>query len=98
VGWYAYDETTGDYVRSGGHWITVVGYRGDDLLIHDPSPSAGVERWTQRITLTEIEDGRLTGQQRNLPRSAEGCYQVGGEMRAGRSTCVLDGVVILTLE
>jgi hypothetical protein len=99
VGWYSYDEESGDYVRSGGHWVTVVGYDHDDLLIHDPSPAAGAGFRTQRVTLEELTEGRLSGQQRNLPRSAKGYYEAGGEMAvASGKTCILDGVVLLTLE
>jgi len=98
VGWYKYDEESGDYERKGGHWVTVVGYVGDDLLIHDPAPSAGTTFRTQRISLEELTEGRLTGNQRNLPRSAEGYYELGGEMAKGSSTCILDGAVFLTLE
>ncbi|MEO8380328.1 MAG: hypothetical protein ABI779_11745 [Acidobacteriota bacterium] len=99
VGWYAYDEENDAYVRKGGHWVTVVGYDHDDLLIHDPSPSAGPSFRTQRITLDELAEGTLTGNQRNLPRAAEGYYEVGGEMAVGAGwTCILDGVVLLTLE
>lgn len=99
VGWYTYDEDSGDYERIGGHWVTVVGYEHDDLLIHDPAPSAGSGFRTQKITLEELTDGRLTGNQRGLPRSAEGYYEVGGEMAVGSGkTCILDGAVVLTLE
>ena len=99
VGWYIYDEDSGHYTRRGGHWVTVVGYVDDDLLIHDPSPAAGSRMWTQRITLTEITEGELTGNQENLPRPAEGYYEVGGDMRVAKGfTCILDGAVMLTLE
>lgn len=99
VGWYVYDEESEEYERVGGHWVTVVGYDHDDLLIHDPSPSAGSGFRTQRISLEELTEGRLTGNQRNLPRSAKGYYEVGGEMAvASGKTCILDGVVLLTLE
>jgi hypothetical protein len=98
VGWYRYDEESGNYARSGGHWVTVVGYDGDDLLIHDPSPRAGTGFSTQRITLEAIEEGQLTGRQANLPRSAEGYFIVGGEMKVSKSvTCILDGAVVMTL-
>ncbi|HEX3068333.1 MAG TPA: hypothetical protein VHX14_07140 [Thermoanaerobaculia bacterium] len=98
VGWYRYDEDSGNYVRSGGHWVTVVGYDGDDLLIHDPSPRAGAGFSTQRITLEAIEDGRLTGRQANLPRSAKGYFIVGGEMKVSKNvTCILDGAVVMQL-
>jgi hypothetical protein len=99
VGWYRYDEDSGNYARNGGHWVTVVGYTEDELLIHDPSPSAGTGFRTHAITLDELTEGRLTGNQRNLPRSAEGYYEVGGEMAVPPGwTCILDGAVVLTLE
>ncbi|HEX8151477.1 MAG TPA: hypothetical protein VF698_00065, partial [Thermoanaerobaculia bacterium] len=79
VGWYTYDEDSGDYLRTGGHWVTVVGYIGDDLLIHDPSPLAGSTFRTQQISLEELTEGRLTGKQANLPRDAAGYYEVGGQ-------------------
>jgi hypothetical protein len=98
VGWYRYDEESGNYARKGGHWVTVVGYDGDDLLIHDPSPRAGTGFSTQRITLEAIEEGQLTGRQANLPRSAEGYFIVGGEMKVSKNvTCILDGAVVMTL-
>ena len=78
--------------------MTVVGYDGDDLLIHDPSPAAGSGFRTQRISLEELSEGRLTGKQKNLPRPAAGYYEVGGEMAAGGKTCLLDGAVFLRLE
>jgi hypothetical protein len=99
VGWYTYDEESGEYERYGGHWVTVVGYDQDDLLIHDPSPSAGSGFRTQTISLEELTEGRLTGNQLGLPRSAEGFYEVGGEMAVPNGkTCILDGAVVLTLE
>jgi hypothetical protein len=99
VGWYIYDEESGEYERRGGHWVTVVGFVGDDLLIHDPSPGTGAKKWTQRIFFTEIEEGTLTGNQPNLPRDAAGYLEVGGEMRVGRGyTCIVDGVVSMTME
>jgi hypothetical protein len=99
VGWYKYDDESDEYLRKGGHWVTVVGYDGDHLLIHDPSPSAGSGIRTQRISLDELASGTLTGDYQNLPRSAEGYFEVGGEMAIARGwTCILDGAVFLTLE
>lgn len=98
VGWYRFDEEASEYERRGGHWVTVVGYDGDDLLIHDPSPATGDEFWTQRVSLTALTGGQLTGQQANLPRDAAGYYEVTGEMKKGSSTCILDGAVLMTLE
>lgn len=45
IGWYAYDPMTETYERTGGHWVTLVGYgmdrkrqeNPDILIIHDPA-------------------------------------------------------------
>ncbi|MEW5733482.1 MAG: hypothetical protein AB1921_01435 [Thermodesulfobacteriota bacterium] len=45
LGWYKRDEKTGEYLRIGGHWVTLVGYGLNEkgardpmsLLIHDPA-------------------------------------------------------------
>jgi hypothetical protein len=52
------------------------------------------------LSLEELTEGRLTGgRQANLPRSAAGYYEVGGEMAVGSGkTCILDGAVFLRLE
>ena len=79
--------------------MTVVGYAGDDLLMHDPSPSAGSAFRTQRVSFEELTEGRLTGKQKNLPRDAAGYYEVGGGMAVAKGyTCILDGAVFLRLE
>jgi hypothetical protein len=98
VGWYKWDEEDDSYLRNGGHWVTVVGYDGDDLLIHDPSPSAGNGFRTQRVSFEELEGGTLTGPHPNLPHEAAGYYELGGEMATGSYTCILDGAVFLRLE
>ena len=99
VGWYTHDAESDEYARDGGHWVTAVGYRGDTLLVHDPSPRAGAEAWTQDVTVGTIASGELTGDNKGLPQPAAGYLRLGGEMSLPEraDTCILDGVVLLVL-
>lgn len=95
VGWYRYDEDDDTYERVSGHWVTVVGYGGDDLLIHDPATPAGR---TERATVTPLESGSLVGHEANLPRPAEDYYELGGSLAREKWVAVLDGAVFLLLD
>ncbi|UQN09369.1 C39 family peptidase [Deinococcus sp. QL22] len=95
VGWYRYDENDDTYERSSGHWVTVVGYGGDDLLIHDPATSVGR---TERATVTPLASGSLVGQEANLPRAAEEYYELGGSLARENWVAILDGAVFLLLD
>ncbi|MFB9993237.1 hypothetical protein ACFFLM_14790 [Deinococcus oregonensis] len=95
VGWYRYDADDDSYERVGGHWVTVVGYAGDDLSIHDPGTPAGR---TERVTVTSLESGSLIGKEANLPRAAEDYYELGGQLVRGKWVALLDGAVFLLLD
>ncbi|WP_407571470.1 hypothetical protein [Deinococcus altitudinis] len=59
IGWYQYDEKHDTYQRISGHWVTVVGYVGDDLLIHDPVTPIGR---MERVTATRLASGSMVVQ------------------------------------
>ncbi|MGY2895929.1 hypothetical protein [Deinococcus sp. UYEF24] len=95
IGWYRYDENHDTYQRIGGHWVTVVGYVGDDLLIHDPATPVGR---TERVTATRLESGSMVGKEANLPRAAKQYYELGGGLNTNNWTAILDGAVFLVLD
>ena len=107
VGWYKYDYSTGEYLRTGGHWVTLVGYGVDQkgnvdpsvLIIHDPSPGAGKYPSHEYVRIKPISKGKLTGTQSGLPRSAKGYYIMDNGMHISRKANVgiLDGVVVLKM-
>jgi hypothetical protein len=58
LGWYFLNEN-GRYQRRGGHWVTLVGYRDDSLMINDPGPWADHMPGTQSVRFTTMGDGEL---------------------------------------
>ena len=81
VGWYKYTASKDEYVRIGGHWITLVGYGADRegkrddavLIVHDPATRAGKGPAHDYVWLKQIKSGRLTGKSSGLPCPAKEC-------------------------
>lgn len=98
IGWYDYNEKKKEYKRTGGHWVTFVGYghdgKKDDsevLIIHDPET-----RWRHNdyIRVQKIDEGMLTGKMKNLPQKATGyyCFPTGYK-RYG----IIEGMIVLEM-
>jgi len=111
VGWYKVDIATNDYVRFGGHWVTLVGYGKDaagnedplTVLIHDPAPRTGKTPVTQRVRLSELTTGTLqrsTSPTEVRRRPAKGFWELKDEMKlkAGADAAILDAVVVLEVK
>jgi hypothetical protein len=106
VGWYKYDSSNDEYVRIGGHWVTLVGYGVDEngrcgpaiLIIHDPAPRCGKDPH-EYVQMKLMNSGRLTGKSSGLPRQAKGYYIMAGGMhvRKGADFGILDGAVVLKM-
>jgi hypothetical protein len=82
LGWYNYDAGTDQYTRTGGHWVTLVGYGHDSslatptyLIIHDPAWGDGSSIFNLYLFLERIDSGTLVGNYSGLPRSAVGYYK-----------------------
>ncbi len=103
VGWYNYDSGTDTYTRDGGHWVTLVGYHHDGtsynpdfLVLHDPSPLAGLSFANEYVRLEPIESGTV---QNGAARSAAGLYKLtdGMHMRLTIDYGILEGAVLLRM-
>ncbi|MFP5212435.1 MAG: hypothetical protein ACLGPL_03570 [Acidobacteriota bacterium] len=106
LGWYLYDEAKREYRRTGGHWVTMVGYGVDEhgtandsvLIVHDPFPRNGMAPSNDYLHLERINDDAMI-QSREAPPggiSAKGQYRLtrGIAMKTG-ARALLDGAIIL---
>ncbi len=101
VGWYRrVPRTRASYIRSGGHWLTVVARTGErEFLLHDPAPYAG-ESESERVTFNQISEGWLLAEGGRVSFKGRGYYRIEGGMHVKREgeTAILDGVVVLEIE
>lgn len=108
IGWYRNRPGTNDYVRTGGHWVTLVAFGANEMgnpapgtmVIHNPSPRAS--RGHDTVTLVRISSGRLIMEGnggRATPRNARGFHAVKGDLpiQPGTDVAIMDGAVVLAL-
>lgn len=107
VGWYHLEGD--EYVRHGGHWVTLVGFGAkadgesdaDAFVIHNPSPKAGRGAFGDVIHFEKIEEGTLANGKdaiQGLPRPAKGYFQVTGALPVpANSVAILDGAIVLQM-
>jgi hypothetical protein len=95
VGWYQYDSVNHAYHRVGGHWVTVVGYDDDMLIIHDPAPRAGQSFANEYVHTVQLRGGMLADQRSGLYQPAEGYLVLGTGMhlKSIADVAVVDGAV-----
>jgi len=108
VGWYKYNLSKDEYIRTGGHWVTLVGYGRDEngqlnqncLILHDPSPRAGKSFNNEYALVSKIRSGTLKGKWVGLPRSAVGYYKLMGGMHIKKEAdvAIIDGAIGLKLK
>lgn len=107
IGWYKYTSSSDEYVRIGGHWVTLAGYGVDQkgnedpaiVIIHDPAPRAGKRPSHEYVRVKLIKSGLLTGQSYGLPCKAQGRYILADGMHVKRTAdfAILDGAVVLKM-
>ncbi len=99
IGWYKYNASSQEYHRVGGHWVTLVGYEKDQLVIHDPSPRAGHSFSNEFVNFSLISGGTLTGNKKGLPTKAKGFIKLGSGMHlpSRANAAVIDGAVVLQI-
>ena len=96
LGWY---KQEGDnYIRAGGHWVTLVGYEQGKLVIHDPSPRAGKESSSQFVSLRMLNGGQLTNGQRKTSATNHFAIADGMKISTKGNIAIIDGVVKFELE
>jgi len=95
VGWYTHNRRSNEYQRIGGHWVTLVGAKKNQLIFHDPSPRAGQRFSNEFVDFTTIKNGTLVGRKSGLPTPAKGYISLGNGMhiKAKANTAIIDGVV-----
>ncbi len=97
-GWYRFDPEKNEYIRTGGHWVTLVGYGFDGketdsstIIVHDPETR---KTRSDYVKLQQLETGKLKGPLKGLPRNAKNHL---GFKLSSRSYGVIDGAVFIKM-
>ncbi|MET0069191.1 MAG: hypothetical protein ABW096_04075 [Candidatus Thiodiazotropha sp.] len=99
IGWYRYNKTRNEYLRIGGHWVTLAGSKNGQIIIHDPAPRAGHRFSNEYINISIIRNGTLVGDKWGMPFPAKGLISLedGMHKKKGADFAIVDGVVYLEI-
>ncbi|WP_199609588.1 hypothetical protein [Flocculibacter collagenilyticus] len=99
VGWYKYNGKRNEYMRIGGHWVSLVGSTSEQLILHDPAPRAGSTFSNEYVSYSKISNGLLTGKKHGLPVSAKGFIKLNNGMHKKQSAdaAIIDGVIYFSI-
>jgi hypothetical protein len=93
-GWYSYQKDKNQYIRTGGHWVTLIDILRSDTLsivVHDP---ATIQTGNDTIHLTRLSEGFLITKITLLPVCASGYYMFTN--KSGQHG-VVDGFITLEM-
>lgn len=74
-GWYTIQKDSNQYVRTGGHWATLINFMHSDtfaIVVHDPATR---RTGNDTINLTRLSEGFLINKITLLPVCASGYYR-----------------------
>ncbi|MEJ2609083.1 MAG: hypothetical protein P8179_03125 [Candidatus Thiodiazotropha sp.] len=99
IGFYKADKIKNEYLRVGGHWVTLVGFEGGQLIIHDPASRAGKSFHNDFIDYSILASGILISKKIGKQRLAKGFFRLGSGLSIPKraDTAVIDGVVVLQI-
>lgn len=92
IGWYTYQKDNNQYIRTGGHWVTLIKFLHSDtpaIVVHDPATR---QTGNDTINLTRLSEGLLVNKITLLPVSASGYYRFTNS--SGRYG-IIDGFITL---
>jgi hypothetical protein len=93
IGWYKTENT--HYQRTGGHWVTLTGYKQGKIVIHDPSARSGKELHNEFISLSILNGGTLRDEE-GIERPAKNhfVFEKGMPISNGADIAIMEGAVI----
>lgn len=91
IGWYKVDGS--DYRRTGGHWVTLVGYEQGKLVVHDPAPRSGRTFSNQFISVRILNNGQLINSYRKTNARNHFIIEDGMSISSKAQFGIIDGAV-----
>jgi len=96
IGWYKREAQ--NYERTGGHWVTLVGYEKGRLEIHDPGSAFQSAPQNQFIETNFLSGGLLIDGKYRAPATNHFAVSKGMAIPATADLGIIDGAIVFELE
>ena len=98
IGFYVYDDNTGDYTRISGHWVTLAGSGNNgEMAIHDPAKRAhSADCREKNHSVVSLDEGQLIDRKRTHSVKNVLCLDQSFKLpidERGINTAIIDGVI-----
>ncbi|MBO9492904.1 hypothetical protein J7438_02190 [Thalassotalea sp. G20_0] len=98
IGFYVYDESTGEYTRISGHWVTLAGCNGNgEMAIHDPAGRAHTAACQEKNhSVVSLDEGLLIDRSRRRSTKNVLCLDRSFKLpidQRGINTAIIDGAI-----
>lgn len=100
IGWYDYNPNTKEYTRVRSNWVTLIGYKGSDLVVHDPLHKSGKKHIDHILKNSVLSEGTLIDKSsKSRPTiPANGFIRINQKGNDKNSDIpIIDGVIYLEL-
>ncbi|MFH1931717.1 MAG: C39 family peptidase [Pseudomonadota bacterium] len=102
IGWYVFGQNENIYQRTGGHYVTVVGFDTDGtypiFYVYDPAKRDGLNKETRRCSLKNLRSDTVLRLQSGSMISASGFYELHGlKIKKNNDLAIIDGAISFTV-
>ena len=99
IGWYTYDKSLNTYFRTNGHYVSVVGFDDDFLLVHDPAKRDGLSKNTLQCSLSNLLSHSTLKLKNGKTTSSKGYFALHClKIKKGNNVAIIDGAIAFSIE
>lgn len=91
IGWYKREGE--NYRRTGGHWVTLVGYEQGKLIVNDPAPRSGKSFSNHYVSVRILNGGQLISGKRTTSARGHFAIESGLSISTKGEFGIIDGAV-----
>ena len=99
IGWYKYNKNSNTYLRTNGHYVSVVGFDQNFLFVHDPAKRDGLLKKTLKCSLHNLASNSTLQLKSGQKTSSQGYFELDClQIKNGNDLAIIDGAIAFSIE
>ena len=99
IGWYKYNKKSNTYLRTNGHYVSVVGFNRDFLFVHDPAKRDGLSKKTLKCSLSSLEPNSVLKLKSGKKTSSKDYFRLNClQIKKGNDLAIIDGAIAFSIQ
>ena len=98
IGWYKYNKISNTYLRTNGHYVSVVGFKNKFLFVHDPAKRDGLSKKTLECSLSSLASNSALKLKSGKKTSSKGYFELNClQIKQGNNLAIIDGAIAFSI-